>query len=55
MFFTINDCREPESNLRNVTFAAAKAKFNSKRELATFLAVDGEVALPPFDTVSDHK
>ena len=35
-----------------VNVAAFMAKYRSKRECFTFLSIDGEAYLPPFDTVT---
>ena len=35
-----------------VNVAAFMAKYRSKRECFTFLTIDGEAYLPPFDTVT---
>ena len=35
-----------------VNVASFAAKFRNKREIYTFLTVDGEAYLPPFDTVT---
>ena len=39
-----------EPQLINVN--SFSAKYRNKREIYTFLTVDGEVYLPPFDTVT---
>ena len=38
-----------------VNVNAFSAKYRSKREIYTFLTVDGEVYLPPFETVTVYS
>ena len=50
MNYQINLVDSMEPQFVNVN--SFSAKYRSKREIYTFLTVDGEVYLPPFETVT---